>query len=79
MTQVLKISAARPNRRTVVISAMMSILVNEGTIRYRKFEIIMSEMMAVRGYENGDYRLKVLKRRQGNGFSPLDGGMELFR
>ncbi len=45
----------------------------------RQYVRAMSEMMAVRGYENGDYRLKVLKRRQGNSFSPLDGGMELFR
>ena len=32
--------------RTVLISAMMSILVNDGTMRYRKFETNMSEITA---------------------------------
>jgi len=45
----------------------------------RQYVRYMNELMVVRGYENGDYRLKVIKRRQGNGYTPLDGGMELFR
>ena len=45
----------------------------------RQYIRFLNELMVVRGFENGDYKLKVIKRRQGNGYTPLDGGMELFR
>jgi pilus assembly protein CpaF len=44
----------------------------------RQYVRYMSEMLAVLGVEGNDYKLKVLKRRQGDGYTPLDGGMELF-
>jgi len=40
----------------------------------------MSEMIALQGFENGEYKIKVLKRRKPDGtYTPLEGGMELFR
>ena len=45
----------------------------------RQYVRTMNEVVAVRGYENNHYNIKVLKRRQGDVFSRLEGGMELFR
>jgi hypothetical protein len=40
----------------------------------------MSEIIAIQGTKDGQYLTKVLKKRTGYGeFSPLEGGMELFR
>ncbi len=45
----------------------------------RQYVRTMNEMLALQGYENGEYKFKLIKRRQGDGFTPLEGGMELFR
>ncbi|MCD6518486.1 MAG: CpaF family protein [Anaerolineae bacterium] len=45
----------------------------------RQYVRYMNEMLAILGYENGEYITKVLKRREGDGYTPLAGGMELFR
>jgi Flp pilus assembly CpaF family ATPase len=44
----------------------------------RQYVRYMSEMLAILGYENGHYVTKVLKARQGDGYTPLAGGMELL-
>lgn len=44
----------------------------------RQYVRHMSEMMAMQGYEDGRYKTKILKRREGRGYTPLAGGMELF-
>jgi pilus assembly protein CpaF len=46
----------------------------------RQYVRAMSEIIAVRGTKEGRYVTKVLTKRTGYGeFSPLEGGMELFR
>jgi pilus assembly protein CpaF len=46
----------------------------------RKYVRAMSELMAVLGTtDDGHYITKTLKKREGNHFTPLAGGMELFR
>lgn len=45
----------------------------------RQYVRFMSECMAIQGFENGEYKVKVLKKRQGDGYTPLEGGMELLR
>ena len=44
----------------------------------RQYVRYMSEMLAIQGYEAGEYKTRVLKRREGDGYTPLAGGMELF-
>jgi pilus assembly protein CpaF len=45
----------------------------------RRYARYMSEIMALQGYEDGHYKIKVLKERRPDGsFTPLAGGMELF-
>ena len=45
----------------------------------RQYIRYMNELMAMQGYENGEYKIRVLKRRDGHGYTPLVGGMELFQ
>jgi len=45
----------------------------------RQYIRFMSELMAMQGYENGEYKTRILKRRDGYGYTPLIGGMELFQ
>lgn len=45
----------------------------------RQYVRRMSEIMALRGFENGRYQTRILKRREGDGFTPLTAGMELFQ
>lgn len=45
----------------------------------RRYVRRMNEMIALQGYEDGQYKVKLLKRWDGSGFTPLAGGMELFR
>ena len=44
----------------------------------RQYVRYMNEMLAIQGYESGEYKTRVLKRREGDGYTPLAGGMELF-
>ncbi|MBN1399966.1 MAG: CpaF family protein [Anaerolineae bacterium] len=44
----------------------------------RQYVRYMNEMVAILGYEDGHYVTKVLKQRQGDGYTPLAGGMELL-
>ena len=39
----------------------------------------MQEILAVKGYSNGQYQLEVLKRREGDSYTPLQGGLEIFQ
>lgn len=47
----------------------------------RQYVRFLNEIIAVQGYENGDYKIKVLKKRQGDGYTPLAvrSVSELFR
>ncbi|MBC7236412.1 MAG: CpaF family protein [Chloroflexi bacterium] len=44
----------------------------------RQYVRRMNEIIAIRGYENGEYVIRPLKVRQGDTFTPLAAGMELF-
>jgi pilus assembly protein CpaF len=54
-------------------------LAKEYDAERRQYVRYMSEMLAILGYEKGEYKTKVLKRRVGRGYSPMEGGMELLR
>jgi hypothetical protein len=43
---------------------------DESQRRYRRY---MEEILAVRGYKNGDYVLQTLKRFDGDRYTPLEG------
>ena len=55
-------------------------LAKEYVAERRQYMRFLSEVMAVQGYENGDYKLKVLKQRRGDKYTPLETRVsELFR
>lgn len=39
----------------------------------------LQEILAVRGFAGGEYQLETLKRREGDGYTPLQGGLETFQ
>ena len=45
----------------------------------RQYVRHMQEILAVKGYADGEYQLETLKRREGDGYTPLQGGLEIFR
>jgi pilus assembly protein CpaF len=45
----------------------------------RQYVRYMQEILAVKGYSNGQYQLEVLKRREGDSYTPLQGGLEVFQ
>ena len=44
----------------------------------RQYIRFMEEILAIKGFEDGHYVLETLKRREGNSYTPLRAGMELF-
>ena len=54
-------------------------LTKEYNSERRKYVRYMQEILAVKGYSNGDYQLETLKERKGDTYTPLQGGMEIFR
>jgi len=45
----------------------------------RQYVRYLQEILAVKGYADGEYQLETLKRREGDGYTPLQGGLEILQ
>jgi len=73
----MAVSELRP-----VIGAGLGLVVHlakEYDAEKRQYIRYMQEILAVKGFEDGHYILETLKRREGDGYTPLRAGMEIFQ
>jgi pilus assembly protein CpaF len=76
-TQEVSVEQLRP-----IIGSGLGLVVHltkEYDSERRKYVRFMQEILAVKGYSNGRYDLETLKQRKGDGYTPLQGGLEIFQ
>jgi len=76
-TQEVSVEQLRP-----IIGSGLGLVVHltkEYDSERRKYLRYMQEILAVKGYSNGRYDLETLKQRKADGYTPLQGGLEIFQ